>query len=165
MVYPAGWITKLQSALALTINFCCTYVLHLGALAPMGPLTEMRHADLLMVQKGMATSGRRSAETCGMEYGTRVSMAESHKQGTKEEIWNSCGISEGEQPYQSKFFQSSSSTSWAPKEVGTFPLWVSVTYLDASLETEFSGKSVLSGGCWALDNLACSFSQYVVHLF
>lgn len=37
-------------------------------------------------------------------------------------MWKSCGISEGEQPYQSKFFQSSSSTSWAPKEVGTFPL-------------------------------------------
>lgn len=51
-----------------------------GGISPDSPLTEMWvyiHADLLMVQKDMAA--RRSAETCGMGYDTRVSMADSNK--------------------------------------------------------------------------------------
>lgn len=38
----------------------------------------------------------------------RASMAERHKQGTKErdwEFWKSCSVSKGEQSRQSKFFK------------------------------------------------------------
>lgn len=162
MVYPAGWTTKLQSALALTINLCCTYVLHSGALALLGPLKEIwlyGHADLLDAEG----HGNKEEEEARWDLWDGAWQREINRI-QKREIWKSCSIS-GEQLQQSKFLKAALALAEPQNKWAHFHFWVSVTYLDASLETELSGKSVLNGGCWALGNLACSFSQCVLHLF